>query len=792
MLHNACTRCGRELPPDVTLVPSNKVERLCALCAQAIPPKGSNDPFKTIYEQPARPLDATFEMPKIQGYRILGVLGRGGMGIVYHAVQERANQRAVAIKMIHDGHGRSAEQDQRFSVEVNAVSSVEHPNIVRVYEVGEVGGARYFTMEYCSGGTLYDRLKKQLMTATESASLIATLARAMEVVHDQKIIHRDLKPLNVLYDARGVPKITDFGLAKEIELGDVDTATGVVMGTLGYMSPEQASGHANKATPETDIYALGAILYSCLTGRVPFAGSTVPDTLQQIQNEEPISIKRLAPKTPRDLITICEKCLQKVPSRRYRRVAELADDVERFLSGRAITARPVSAIEKLCKAAKRKPMVAAFWALLGFTCIGAFAASLLLALANVRERALRREADAYAARTEKASMQIQQFSSLVLSSLSETDFWTRYFPLFVGQEGIASPDEENIQISPSYLRTLKETAKSKLTDHPHELAKILVTIANAMRSKMMFPETRDTLEEAQKLFGIAHETTKEDRARWKFSLASYQDEVGELGLAYKSFDELLNEQDVFNNPTELADVKVRLAWLCANCSSLLGAESNEQHEVWKSRSLQELKEASEIYSLAENPLARNKKRICDFLLMAGEGKFTLGDLPTLLIKLPPDDFLAVHGVLFVTAENLRKAGQYADAIEKFRELEIAVSSKLGKRSYLSLLALGALAGAEKTACERSPDEAFRQQCKTDAINHLNEGLATGINVSPKHPFLAVGYETLAQILAADNKIPEAIQAIKNAQAIAQHHPNDMKAFANRLQERLKQLSEPSP
>lgn len=805
-----CSQCGCELDVTVPLTSNSAV--LCSRCSSVPSPSKTSETLATILEHSELPAqdsdpstrvetvspnvathrDSAFTLPAIEGYRILGVLGRGGMGIVYQAVQERANQRIVAIKMIHDGHGRSAEQNQRFGVEVNAISSVEHPNIVRVYEVGEVDGRRFFTMEYCSGGTLYDRLKKQLMTPKETAALVATLSRAMEVVHQQKIVHRDLKPPNVLYDGRGVPKITDFGLAKEIEIGDVDTVTGIVMGTLGYMSPEQASGNGNKATPETDIYALGAILYSCLTGRVPFAGSSVPDTLQQIQHEEPIAIKRLAPKTPTDLVTICEKCLQKMPSRRYRSVAHLADDLERFLDGRAISARPVTTLEKLIKAARRKPMAAAFWTLLTVSCIGAFAASFLLALANTRERALRREADRYAEKTEQASLQVQQFSSLVLSSLSETDFWTRYFPLFVPKPATTPEEPGDIEVSPDYLRRLKATANSSLTGHPHELAKILVTLANAMRGKMMFPDALASLEEARDLFDKAPETSIEDRLRWKFSHASYLDEVGEIGLAYDAFLELLESKDAFQSPMELADTKVRLAWLCANRISLLGAESEELLGRWRQQSRQELTEAAAIYTQENTPLARTKKQICDLIVLAEGGKLTLSDATTLYSKihnLPNADFLATGGATFVLAEQQRRAGQFSQSIASFGELERLMSSKLGKQNYLSLLALGALAGAEKSAFERSPDEAFRQQCKANAIAHINEGLTVGTIVSPKHPFLALGYEALAQLLIADNKPSQAIQAIHKALEIAQYHPEDLRPIANRLRKRLKQLGQ---
>jgi tetratricopeptide (TPR) repeat protein/tRNA A-37 threonylcarbamoyl transferase component Bud32 len=297
--------------------------------------------------------------PEVAGYEILGELGRGGMGVVYKARQPGLN-RDVALKMVlRAGHVGAAEL-ARFRMEAEAVAQLQHPNIVQVYEVGEQDGCPFFSLEFVEGETLADRIQSTPQPPRFAAAMTLDLARAMEQAHRRGIIHRDLKPANVLLTADGTPKITDFGLAKRYAEDDAgQTRTGAIMGTPSYMAPEQAKGQTKDTGPAADIYSLGAILYDLLAGRPPFRGVTILDTLQQVRTLEPVPPRRLDATVPRDLETICLKCLEKEPAKRYATAGELAEDLRRFLADEPIHARPTPWWERCLKWARRRPATAA-------------------------------------------------------------------------------------------------------------------------------------------------------------------------------------------------------------------------------------------------------------------------------------------------------------------------------------------------------------------------------------------------------------------------------------------------
>jgi tetratricopeptide (TPR) repeat protein len=297
-------------------------------------------------------------LPAVPGYTILTELGRGGMGVVYRARQHGLN-REVALKMVLHAQHAGSDQLARFRNEIEAVARLRHPNIVQVYQVGDQEGRPYFSMELVEGGTLDKHLAGVPKPPAEAARMVETLALAIEAAHRQHVIHRDLKPGNVLLSDDGVPKVTDFGLAKHVDDESWKTKSGVIMGTPSYMAPEQAAGKGGLIGPATDVYALGAILYELLTGRPPFRAPTMVETLDQVRHQEPVSPRQLQPKTPRDLETICLKCLQKEPPKRYSSAEALAADLRRYLEGKPILARPVSAWERGIKWAKRRPAVAA-------------------------------------------------------------------------------------------------------------------------------------------------------------------------------------------------------------------------------------------------------------------------------------------------------------------------------------------------------------------------------------------------------------------------------------------------
>jgi serine/threonine-protein kinase len=293
-----------------------------------------------VFATPAR--GAAMEVP---GYQLLEELGRGGMGVVYRAYQVKAD-RLVALKMVLNGELASSEELRRFKDEAPAIAALDHPNIVSIYDVGEHAGCPFFTMKLYKGGSLASRIARGPLPSQEAAETVRIVAEAIQHAHHKGIIHRDLKPGNILLDG-GKPHVTDFGLAKRLDVKDPKTLTGMVLGTPGYMAPEQALGNA--ATAATDVYGLGAVLYAVLTGRPPFQAETPLDTLDQVVNKPPAPPQFLNPNIDEDLETICLKCLEKEPAARYASAEELKLDLDRYRNGQPIQARPPSWLETLLR-----------------------------------------------------------------------------------------------------------------------------------------------------------------------------------------------------------------------------------------------------------------------------------------------------------------------------------------------------------------------------------------------------------------------------------------------------------
>ncbi|MFO0908080.1 MAG: protein kinase [Isosphaeraceae bacterium] len=341
----------------------------------AAPPGGQTrtrpDDGRPSVPRTPRPSTGRGSWPRVPGYEIVGELGRGGMGVVYKARQVRL-RRLVALKMVLSGAHASADQLERFQTEARSVAQLKHPGIVEIYEISEHDGLPYFSLEFVEGGSLAHLLEGKPQTPVVAARTVEQLARAMATAHDRKILHRDLKPANVLMTPDGQPKITDFGLAKELDTDSQQTRTGAIMGTPSYMSPEQAKGENAEIGPHSDQYALGAILYEMLTGRPPFQAAHALETLELVRSQEPVPPTRLQPRIPIDVETICLKALHKESAKRYESCAAMADDLQRFLNNEPIVARPVSRAERAIRWCKRNPKVAAL-----------SAASILLTLALI-------------------------------------------------------------------------------------------------------------------------------------------------------------------------------------------------------------------------------------------------------------------------------------------------------------------------------------------------------------------------------------------------------------------------
>ena len=394
-----------------------------------------------------RPAAVGCERPAVPGYEILGELGRGGMGVVYQA-RQLGLHRTVALKMVLTGIHAGPKDLARFRAEAAAIARLQHPNIVQIYDVGEAAGRPYFVLEFVAGGSLAQHLQGTPQPVRPAAQLVETLARAVHAAHANGVIHRDLKPANILLEGSGVrgqsaggtssptpdpspltasfltPKITDFGVAKcaggDGEAPDLrgPTVTGELLGTPNYMAPEQAMVPRQPVGPAADVYALGAILYELLTGRPPFTGETPLATVLQVLHNEPVSVTSLQPNVPRDLETICLKCLRKEPRKRYGSALELAEDLQRFLRDEPIRARPVMPVEKLWRWVRRHPVPAGLLAAGLLAPVVALIALSLLSARLVRSSALEsaaQQAELLEEATKEYSRNVQRVEQAKLS-----------------------------------------------------------------------------------------------------------------------------------------------------------------------------------------------------------------------------------------------------------------------------------------------------------------------------------------------------------------------------------------
>jgi tRNA A-37 threonylcarbamoyl transferase component Bud32 len=348
-----CPQCGKPLSGDAP-------QGLCPECLlkAALPGQSALESTATGLDDASSGTaiapESGVRLKYFGDYELVEEIARGGMGVVWKARQSSLN-RDVALKMIRAGALASPEEVERFLREAEAAANLQHPNIVAIHEVGEHGGQHYFSMDYVAGRDLGALVKEGPLSPQSAARYVKIIAEAIHFAHQRGTLHRDLKPQNVLIDAADQPRITDFGLAKFIKDDSRMTQPGVVMGSPSYMPPEQAEGRNGDVGPPSDVYSLGAILYELLTGRPPFRGATALATMREVMEVEPVAPRKLKADIPLDLETICLKCLEKSQSARYPTARALAEELDRFLKGEPIQARPVSAVRKVLSWTRRHP-----------------------------------------------------------------------------------------------------------------------------------------------------------------------------------------------------------------------------------------------------------------------------------------------------------------------------------------------------------------------------------------------------------------------------------------------------
>jgi len=354
---SVCEKCGAKIPADARqgVCPACQLETGLGLLAEEVQTSNAQRPTSNVqFKGEGHALKPARTFTDFGDYEVQEEIGRGGQGVVYRARQKSLN-RTVALKVIGLGHWATEAHLKRFRREAEAAARLEHPGIVPIHEVGERDGSCYFSMKFVEGGQLDEVVKREAMPPRRAAELIAKVARIVQHAHEHGILHRDIKPGNILLDAKGEPHLTDFGLARLVETESTVTHTLEVLGTPSYMAPEQAVGNNSALTAATDVYALGAVLYQLLTGHPPFAGGTTYETIKLLLDTEPRQPRAWNPKIDHDLSTICLKCLEKDPERRYSSALALAEDLERCLKHEPIVARHAGIITRAKKWARRNP-----------------------------------------------------------------------------------------------------------------------------------------------------------------------------------------------------------------------------------------------------------------------------------------------------------------------------------------------------------------------------------------------------------------------------------------------------
>jgi tetratricopeptide (TPR) repeat protein len=711
--------------------------------------------------------------PSVPGYEVLGEIGRGGMGVVYRARQLRPD-RLVALKMILDGRFASERDLLRFANEAEIVAALAHPNIVPVLEVGHHEGLHYFSMPLLNGGSLAKSQPDPTGDVRAGARLVAEVAAAVHHAHERGVLHRDLKPANILLDDEGRPHVTDFGLAKRVLDPNGLTETGAIMGSPGYMAPEQASGDPAAVTTASDVYGLGAVLYALLTGRAPFGGGSVPETIARLRDELPEPPSRINPAVPRPLERICLVCLEKEPARRYPSANALAADLRRWLAGEPVLAQPEPLTLRTRRwVRRRRTVLAAAAAAMTMAIVGLTVALILqaranreLSAANARERAL----------SDLAMDAIKHFYTGVSGDLllKEPQFHRLRTNLLEGARGFYGKLETQLE---GQSDPRSRQAMVKVYDDLAELTKDIGTKASALD---LFHRELALRRELARGMPVDAEARK-DMARCLLQVGALQFEAGNMSEAMAAYDEaraLLERTGRSSKPP--ADVRDELA-ICDQLTGDLFAATERTAEALTSyRSARSLREAMG----RDNPLngailgriATSDLAIANLYKKMNQPHDAIEAFEraraVLQSLVEADPTVVEHRRLLAYCENavsqpLHEIGRTDDALRALESaralLETIVSENPSVTEFRRLLAYGdsqiayLLCDAGRTAEALAPYERARE-----SLDALAQAQPTVIEVRKDR---ARCYGQIGQVLRATGRPVEALASSREARAM---------------------------
>jgi len=522
-------------------------------------------------------------------YELISPLGQGGMGVVYKARQKAAN-RLVALKIIRpDRMSNMTEVTQgrmvdRFKAEAHAAARLQHDNLVTVYDVGEIDGCHYFSMQYVEGGSLSDQISDRSLDSREAASFVEPVCRAVHAAHEEGILHRDIKPANILIeDGTLRPRIADFGLAKLQNEDQELTRSGEAMGTPSYMPPEQF-GDAASATARSDIYSIGATLYHLLSGRPPFKAATSMATMRQVLNVEPVALRELNPEVNQDLETICMKCLEKEPDQRFQTAAEVADELKRFINGEPILSRPLSRPERLVRWCRRNPLVAS---LSGLAAASVVSALVSLAVAYVKTDEARKQVEASLGETEKAQKVSEASFQDALAAVN--DFFTHVSEdRLLNEPGAEGLRHELLELARDYYqrflnrRSDDPTVREEVALSHFRVGLIVEELDSPQAAVESYEKARDIqsklLAEFPVAASVAAKATKRALSRTLNAMARVATNSGDLDGAEELFNETRKLRLELVESTPDAEERIEFDRLLASVDMNLGLLARRRSE----------------------------------------------------------------------------------------------------------------------------------------------------------------------------------------------------------------------